>query len=226
MVFHLTTGERQLLFRLRHRGLSTTAIVKEVGLTWSYSGQVVLAESVALVDHGDTEYSDSPDILERLRSITHTLDERYALHLVLSGDDVATPFAPLPSESLHDWGLITLDAHLDLQDCVSNGSPVRQLFEIGMPGTSVVWAGHADFSNSAAHAKCTAARASQLSRATLCVANRSSRDGASTWTLTSTPPTRPTCRAVRGLPPGDSVWTRCADSRVLSPPIRVSPWST
>ena len=123
--------------------------------TWSYSDQVDLAELVALVDHGDVEEPDGPDVLERLRSITDTLDDRYALRVVLGGDNAATWHAlrAMASGSLSDWGLITLDAHLDLRDGVSNGSPVRQLLEAGLPGTSVVQVGLADFSNSAAYAR-------------------------------------------------------------------------
>ena len=31
-----------------------------------------------------------------------------------------------------NYGLVTLDAHLDMRDGVSNGSPVRQLLEDGL----------------------------------------------------------------------------------------------
>ncbi len=49
-------------------------------------------------------------------------------------------------------GLITIDAHHDLRDGCSNGSPVRRLIEAGLPGANVVQIGIADFSNSAAYA--------------------------------------------------------------------------
>ncbi len=55
-------------------------------------------------------------------------------------------------------GLITVDAHHDLRDGISNGSPVRRLIEAGLPGANVVQIGIADFSNSAAYA----ARAREL----------------------------------------------------------------
>jgi formiminoglutamase len=45
-------------------------------------------------------------------------------------------------------GLVTLDAHLDLRDGISNGSPVRRLVEAGLPGGQVVQIGIADFANS------------------------------------------------------------------------------
>jgi len=47
---------------------------------------------------------------------------------------------------------VTLDAHLDLRDGESNGSPVRQLLEAGLDGRHVVQVGLADFSNSAFYA--------------------------------------------------------------------------
>ena len=49
-------------------------------------------------------------------------------------------------------GLITLDAHHDLRDGASNGSPVRRLVEAGLPGTQIVQIGIADFSNSREYA--------------------------------------------------------------------------
>jgi arginase family enzyme len=50
-------------------------------------------------------------------------------------------------------GLITLDAHHDLRDGVSNGSPVRRLVdELGLDGGRIVQIGIADFSNSPAYA--------------------------------------------------------------------------
>jgi arginase family enzyme len=49
-------------------------------------------------------------------------------------------------------GLITFDAHYDLRDGVSNGSPVRRLIEAGLSGRKVVQIGIADFSNSPEYA--------------------------------------------------------------------------
>jgi arginase family enzyme len=46
-----------------------------------------------------------------------------------------------------------LDAHYDLRDGVSNGSPVRRLIEAGLSGKKVVQIGIADFSNSTEYAK-------------------------------------------------------------------------
>ncbi len=49
-------------------------------------------------------------------------------------------------------GLITLDAHHDLRDGISNGSPVRRLVEAGLTGTRIVQIGISDFANSAEYA--------------------------------------------------------------------------
>jgi arginase family enzyme len=70
--------------------------------------------------------------------------------LALGGDNSIT-YAVMRgvfSEELSEAGLITLDAHHDLRDGTSNGSPVRRLIEAGLPGTSVVQIGINDFSNS------------------------------------------------------------------------------
>jgi formiminoglutamase len=51
-------------------------------------------------------------------------------------------------------GLITLDAHYDLRDGVSNGSPVRRLVqEFGLDGHRIVQIGIADFANSREYAQ-------------------------------------------------------------------------
>src|SRR5690606_20111631 len=49
-------------------------------------------------------------------------------------------------------GLVTVDAHYDLRDGVSNGSPVRRLVEAGLQGRRVVQVGISDFANSAEYA--------------------------------------------------------------------------
>ena len=57
------------------------------------------------------------------------------------------------SHDLSKSGLITFDAHHDLRDGVSNGSPVRRLVEAGLPGHKIVQIGINDFSNSPEYAK-------------------------------------------------------------------------
>ncbi len=50
-------------------------------------------------------------------------------------------------------GLITFDAHHDLRDGETNGSPVQRLVNAGLPGTRIVQIGIADFSNSPQYAQ-------------------------------------------------------------------------
>jgi formiminoglutamase len=65
----------------------------------------------------------------------------YSVGLGIFGGDLATA------------GLITLDAHHDLRDGVSNGSPVRRLIEAGLEPKRIVQIGINDFSNSASYAQ-------------------------------------------------------------------------
>ncbi len=123
--------------------------------TWSYSDEVDLCEVMALIDYGDVPEPDAETVRERLGAIVDSLDASIELCVVLGGDNAATwhALSALASTDLSQWGLITLDAHLDLRDGVSNGSPVRQLLEAGLPGANVVQVGLADFSNSSSYAK-------------------------------------------------------------------------
>lgn len=123
--------------------------------TWSYSDEVDLVDVVALVDYGDIPDPDGATVHEHLRAVIDSFDPSVALRVVLGGDNAATWHAlrALSSPDLAQWGLVTLDAHLDLRDGVSNGSPVRQLLEAGLPGCNVVQVGLADFSNSSYYAK-------------------------------------------------------------------------
>lgn len=76
------------------------------------------------------------------------------LLVALGGDNAATVPAALGiwGDRIGTAGLITLDAHYDLRDGVSNGSPVRRLIEAGLAGTRVVQVGIQDFANSPEYA--------------------------------------------------------------------------
>lgn len=54
--------------------------------------------------------------------------------------------------SFEHLGLVTLDAHHDVRDGISNGSPVRRLIEAGLRGEKVVQVGISDFANSKEYA--------------------------------------------------------------------------
>ena len=82
------------------------------------------------------------------------------LVVALGGDNSLTVPAALGTWGVRvgSAGLVTLDAHHDLRDGRSNGSPVRRLIEAGLAGARVVQIGIADFANSADYA----ARAADL----------------------------------------------------------------
>src|SRR5579863_1119394 len=123
--------------------------------TWSFSEALDIAESVALVDFGDVDSPDEVGGAQRVATALDNWDPDIALRLILGGDNAATWHAlrAISGGDYSNFGLVTLDAHLDLRDGVSNGSPVRQLLEEGLDGHHVVQVGLADFSNSAAYAQ-------------------------------------------------------------------------
>jgi formiminoglutamase len=122
--------------------------------TWSFSDGIDLADTMCVVDYGDVTDPDGPGGIDRVRTAIGGFDDALELSAVLGGDNAATWYAlqALGGSDLSNYGLVTLDAHLDLRDGESNGSPVRQLLEAGLVGSHVVQVGLADFSNSAFYA--------------------------------------------------------------------------
>jgi formiminoglutamase len=122
--------------------------------TWSFSDGTDLADTMCVVDYGDVRDPDAPGGPDRVREAIGGFDDTLELIVLLGGDNAATWHAlyALGGGDLSRYGLVTLDAHLDLRDGESNGSPVRQLLEAGLDGRHVVQVGLADFSNSAFYA--------------------------------------------------------------------------
>lgn len=105
-------------------------------------------------DLGDVK---SPDSLEgeQRTSAMASFAAKSRLAVALGGDNSIT-FAVARGvfgTDLSNAGLITLDAHHDLRDGISNGSPVRRLIEAGLNPKRIVQIGIADFSNSPAYAQ-------------------------------------------------------------------------
>ncbi len=77
-----------------------------------------------------------------------------SLVIVLGGDNAATVPAALGAwgARIATAGLVTLDAHHDLRDGTSNGSPVRRLLEAGLDGARVSQLGIEPLANSRAYA--------------------------------------------------------------------------
>ena len=112
--------------------------------------ELVLDEALRIVDAGDV---DDPDTDAGEIAATARIAElaaRSELVVALGGDNALTVPAALgvAGDDLSTAGLITLDAHHDLRDGRSNGSPVRRLVEAGLDPKRIVQIGIADFANS------------------------------------------------------------------------------
>lgn len=108
-----------------------------------------LNEVLRIADAGDVDDPDGPDGEHRLRERVRELSTA-GLVIALGGDNSVT-YAT--AQGAGATGLITIDAHFDLRDGVSNGSPVRRLVEDGLDPRRIVQLGIADFANSAAYAR-------------------------------------------------------------------------
>ena len=118
---------------------------------WSQSKDL---RDLSFADFGDSETPDSPDGESQSMQLAKKVTQSSKLSIALGGDNSIT-YAVMKGvfgEALASSGLITFDAHHDLRDGVSNGSPVRRLIEAGLPGTSVIQIGINDFSNSPQYA--------------------------------------------------------------------------
>ncbi|MEY4136897.1 MAG: hypothetical protein RL205_1025 [Actinomycetota bacterium] len=108
---------------------------------------------LTLLDAGDVTEPDGDAGEARVMSRVSGLRDA-ALLMAIGGDNSITHsvMRGVFGDELGQAGLITLDAHHDLRDGVSNGSPVRRLVEAGLAGTRVVQIGISDFANSAEYA--------------------------------------------------------------------------
>lgn len=115
---------------------------------------VDLAE-LTFADLGDVDEPDGAEGEARTRAAVRAALERARLLVALGGDNSVTVATALGAwgDDLATAGLVTLDAHHDLRDGVSNGSPVRRLVEAGLDPRRVVQVGIADFANSAEYAR-------------------------------------------------------------------------
>ncbi|GAA2007121.1 arginase family protein [Microbacterium ulmi] len=109
-----------------------------------------LAVALRIADAGDVADPDGPDGEAVVRSRVAAIAARTGLVIALGGDNSVTYAV---AQGAGAAGLITLDAHFDLRDGVSNGSPVRRLVDGGLDPRRIVQVGIADFANSAAYAR-------------------------------------------------------------------------
>ena len=117
--------------------------------------EIVLHESLSIADDGDVVDPDIEAGEEAAAKRIAELSAQADLVVALGGDNACTVPAALGVAAAHgglaNAGLITLDAHHDLRDGRSNGSPVRRLIEMCLNPRRVVQIGIADFANSHAY---------------------------------------------------------------------------
>ncbi|MGH3688643.1 MAG: agmatinase family protein [Microbacterium sp.] len=143
---------------------ATPAAIREAlpryGTTLMGPPAVDLDDVLRIADAGDVADPDGSAGEARVISRVRELVDATDLVIALGGDNSLTYPVALGAEAT---GLITFDAHFDLRDGVSNGTPVRRLVEdvpaaspLGtsrIDPTRIVQIGIADFANSAAYAR-------------------------------------------------------------------------
>ncbi len=117
--------------------------------------EIVLHEALTIADAGDVADPDDEQGEKFAAARIAELAAQADLVVALGGDNACTVPTALGVTASHGGiraaGLITLDAHHDLRDGRSNGSPVRRLIEMGLDPKRVVQIGIADFANSQAY---------------------------------------------------------------------------
>jgi formiminoglutamase len=117
--------------------------------TYSTSANVNLLDKL-IHDLGDISDPDGSNGHHNVGVFTKALLNQFKLLIALGGDNSITYSVTSGLwPDLSQVGLITLDAHHDLRDGDSNGSPIWQLIQAGLPGKNIVQIGIADFANSA-----------------------------------------------------------------------------
>lgn len=120
---------------------------------------IELDEVLRIADAGDIADPDGSAGEAKVIARVRELAAASKLVIALGGDNSLTYPVALGAEAT---GLITFDAHFDLRDGISNGTPVRRLVEdvpaaslldtTRIDPTRIVQIGIADFANSAAYA--------------------------------------------------------------------------
>ncbi|WP_149085915.1 MULTISPECIES: arginase family protein [Microbacterium] len=136
------------------------AALPRYGTTVLDPSPVDLNEVLRVADAGDVSEPDGDTGEAGAIARVRELAEASALVIALGGDNALTYPVALGARAT---GLITFDAHFDLRDGVSNGTPVRRLVEDDpaaatvptsrIDPTRIVQIGLADFANSAAYAR-------------------------------------------------------------------------
>ena len=134
--------------------LTPAAIRTALSRYSTYSGtDEIELNGLAFSDLGDIANPDHEDGEKRVATFLADVRENYKLLIALGGDNSITYSVTAGLwPDLSKIGLITLDAHHDLRDGISNGSPVWRLIQSGLSGKNIVQIGISDFANSKAYA--------------------------------------------------------------------------
>lgn len=131
--------------------------------SYSATGKIDL-QTLSISDLGDVEAPDGDEGEERVALKVGDVRSRHKLLVALGGDNSITySVARGMWSDLSNVGVITLDAHHDLRDGKSNGSPIWRLVQEGLPGKNIVQIGISDFANSSEYS----ARAQELGITTI-----------------------------------------------------------
>lgn len=131
---------------------ATPAAIREALQRYSPSliSPVTDLGTLRINDAGDIDEPDTDEGEARTRAKVAELTARSTLTIALGGDNSLTYAV---AQGAGAEALITLDAHFDLRDGRSNGSPVQRLISDGLDPSRIVQIGIADFANSAAYAQ-------------------------------------------------------------------------
>jgi formiminoglutamase len=108
---------------------------------------------LAVFDAGNV---NEPDYAEGEQRVHEKLKELTNKFVIAVGGDNSITYSVATGiwgSQINSAGLITFDAHHDLRDGESNGSPVQRLVKAGLKGANIVQIGIADFSNSPQYAQ-------------------------------------------------------------------------
>lgn len=134
-----------------NRSHKTPAAIREALFrysTFSSSLNLDITEHLKAADFGEVSKPDSQE--KTVAELTQHY-ENARTFILLGGDNSITYSGARALLNFVDpskLGVITLDAHHDLRDGISNGSPIKQLLDAGLPGKNVVQIGINNFANS------------------------------------------------------------------------------
>ena len=108
---------------------------------------------LTVFDAGNVDGPDHDAGEQRVHEALKDLTDKFVI--AVGGDNSITYSVAtgMWGSRINNAGLITFDAHHDLRDGESNGSPVQRLVEAGLNGRNIVQIGIADFSNSPQYAQ-------------------------------------------------------------------------